>query len=318
MIRKISVYSIVELIHYSAIALLVIVPAGCVAFGQSSVVYTTLDKMEAQPGARGALLSCMLLGIFLNEAAALLPVIMGFALLGGAPSVIAWPHVIAELGIVLALGVPALLVGYVSSFPHKMAISSVARQPFQAGRINYLVLFLLSMMQMSVILGLIIAFFMRFSISETLELAQGWRVFAMGLAFGLSSLGPLIGMQRFSTAVCESLGIAPDAYGSLVSFSLISQALIETPVLFALFITLLILFRGGSPMAAIAAALAMGLSTIGPGIASGTIAREACASIGRHPEKAALFSYTSILAQTLVDASVVYGVVIAVMLLFVG
>ena len=167
-------------------------------------------------------------------------------------------------------------------------------------------------MQMSVILGLIVAFLMRFAISPAMDTTDALKLLAIGLTFGLSTIGPLLGMKRFTHTACSVLGYSPDAYGPLVSFALISQALIETPILFALFIALLIFFKFiVNPWAVLAAALAMSLSTFGPGIASGMISSEACRSIGLYPERASLFSYASVLAQTLVDAAVVYGVIIA-------
>lgn len=316
-------YSLVELAHYNLIGFLVVAPGAAVAWGQGYAAQATTDAITRQPGARKALLSTFFIGAVLNETAALLSGIMGGILLFTAPPVMTFPYVLAEWGIGFALGVPALLVGYLGAFPHHAALHSVARQPFQSGRINYFIAFLLSVMQMSVILGLIIAFAVRLGINagmaaHTLDTLLALQMSATGLAFGLATVGPLLGMQRFATVACSTLGKAPETYSVLVSFALISQALIETPILFALFIAFFILIYGAvHPWAAVASALAIGLATLGPGIASGMIASEACRSMGKVPEKAAALSYTSVLAQTLVDASVVYGVIIAAMLLFV-
>src|SRR4029077_17988673 len=107
----------------------------------------------------------------------------------------------------------------------------------------YFLAFVLSMMQMSVILGFIIALFMKLSITPALTNQQALKILAMGLAFGLSTIGPLLGMQRFTRMACSMLGSSPNAYGPLFSFALISQALIETPILFSLFIALLMFFK---------------------------------------------------------------------------
>jgi F-type H+-transporting ATPase subunit c len=302
---------LIELSHYTITALLVVVPAMCVAYGQGCAAQATLEGINDQPKASPSLMGCMFLGVVLNETAALLAVIMGGALIL-APVPSAGNAVIVECGLAIALGIPAALVGFFSLYPHCAAIQAIARQPFQAGRINYFLAFLLSMMQMPVILGLIIAFLMRFNIATEPTIEYALKMVAMGSVFGISTIGPLLGMKHFTQAACVVLGYSPDAYGPIFSFALVSQALIETPILFALFISLLMFFKVSiNPWAAIAAAIAMSLSTLGPGIASGMIAGKACHAIGMRPERAPLFSYSSVLAQTLVDASVVYGVIIA-------
>lgn len=289
-----------------------------VAYSQGKSAQATFDAIDEQPKAAQSLLACMLIGSVLSETAALLSVIMGAALLLSSVT-LTMPVVIAELGIVCALGIAALCVGLFSVYPHIASIRSVARQPFQAGRINYFLVFVLSMMQMSVILGLIVAFLMKGAITSITTLEDAIKIAAMGIAFGVSTIGPLLGMRYFTECGCAVLGYSPDSYSPLVSFALVSQALIETPILFSLFIALLLFFKAQiNPWAALAAALAMGLSTVGPGIASGVISGAACRSIGASPERASLFSYASVLAQTLVDAAVVYGVIIATALVLSG
>jgi F0F1-type ATP synthase membrane subunit c/vacuolar-type H+-ATPase subunit K len=306
---------LLSFLHYTAASFLVVVPAMAVAYSQGRSAQATLDAIDEQPKAAKSLLTCMLIGSVLNETAALLSVIMGVALLIGSTE-LTMPIVVAELGIVCAIGIPAVCVGLFSMYPHIASIGSVARQPFQSGRINYFLAFVLSMMQMSVILGLIVAFLMKSSIKSIITMQDAIKIVSMGIAFGVSTIGPLLGMRHFTGRACAVLGYSPDAYSPLVSFALVSQALIETPILFSLFISLLLFFKAKvNPWAALAAAFSMGLSTVGPGIASGVISGAACQSIGAYPERASLFSYASVLAQTLVDAAVVYGVIIATALI---
>lgn len=307
---------IIELLHYGIAAMLIIIPAMCVAYGQGCAAQAALEGINMQPKASQSLVGCMLIGAVLNETAALLSVITGGAMLM-APRPFTGNMVIAELGLAAALGIPAALVSFFSLYPHCSSLEAIARQPFQSGRINYFLAFVLSMMQMSVILGLIMAFLMKFTLVPDMPQEYALKMFAIGTMFGVATIGPLLGMKRFADSACKVLGYSPDAYGPLVSFALISQALIETPILFALFVALLMFFKVIiNPWSMMAAAIAMGLSTLGPGIASGTISSEACRSIGMYPERASLFSYASVLAQTLVDAAVVYGVIIATALVF--
>lgn len=66
---------------------------------------------------------------------------------------------------------------------------------------------------------------------------------------------------------------------------------------------------------AIAAALAIGLSTIGVGIGQGLAASKALESMARQPEMQGKLQSTMILAMGFMEALAIYGLVIAFMVL---
>lgn len=65
---------------------------------------------------------------------------------------------------------------------------------------------------------------------------------------------------------------------------------------------------------AIAAALAMSISTLGPGIGQGLTAAKAMEAIARQPEAAKDIRSTLILSLGLMEALTIYGLLIAFML----
>ena len=65
---------------------------------------------------------------------------------------------------------------------------------------------------------------------------------------------------------------------------------------------------------AIAAALCMALSTLGPGIGQGLAASKAMEAIARQPEAAGNIRSTLILSLGLMEALTIYGLLIAFML----
>ena len=69
-----------------------------------------------------------------------------------------------------------------------------------------------------------------------------------------------------------------------------------------------------SEIIAIAAALAIALSTIGPSIAQGMTARTAMESIARQPDAAKDIRSTLIISLALMEALTIYGLLIAFML----
>ncbi len=69
-----------------------------------------------------------------------------------------------------------------------------------------------------------------------------------------------------------------------------------------------------SGLIAIAAALAIGLSAIGPGIGQGIAAAKAMEAMARQPEMAGTIRTSMILALALMEALTIYGLLIAFML----
>lgn len=67
-------------------------------------------------------------------------------------------------------------------------------------------------------------------------------------------------------------------------------------------------------MEAIAAALAIGLSTIGPGIGQGIAAGKAIEGMARQPEMVGDLRTNMLIALAMMEAMAIYGLVIAFML----
>jgi F-type H+-transporting ATPase subunit c len=70
-----------------------------------------------------------------------------------------------------------------------------------------------------------------------------------------------------------------------------------------------------SGLLAIAAALAIGISTIGPGIGQGLAASKALEAMARQPEMAKDIRSTLILSLGLMEALAIYGLLISFMLI---
>ena len=70
-----------------------------------------------------------------------------------------------------------------------------------------------------------------------------------------------------------------------------------------------------SGLIAIAAALAIAISTLGPGIGQGLAASRAMDAIARQPEAAGTIRSTLILSLGLMEALTIYGLLISFMLL---
>ena len=70
-----------------------------------------------------------------------------------------------------------------------------------------------------------------------------------------------------------------------------------------------------SAIIALAAAIAVALSTLGPGIGQGLAASKAMEAIARQPEAAGTIRSSMIIAMALMEALTIYGLLIAFMLI---
>lgn len=71
----------------------------------------------------------------------------------------------------------------------------------------------------------------------------------------------------------------------------------------------------GNGLIALAVALAISLSTIGPGIGQGIAASKALEAMARQPEMAGTIRSNMIIALALMEALTIYGLLIAFMLI---
>jgi len=317
------------LIFFVTAGCIVILPALCGALGQSRAGSFAITALDQQPKASSSIVRTFIFGTLLNETAAILCVVVGGALLmqsGTMDTTHAWVAPCLALALFCAIALPASLCGLLATRPHAAAITAVARQPLHAGRITSFMMFILPLIQISVIFGLVLSFWLHLQAIKAHTATDAIQLLAGGLAFGLGTVGPLIGMTRLTTTACSSMGAYPATHNAVASLALLSQALIETPVLFALGVAIFITTRAsGSSMQFMSAAVAMGLSTLGPGLAAGNVATSACKAIGQQqtssgqtssgPASTRNISAASMISQTFIDASALYGVIIAVSLL---
>src|SRR5262249_35696670 len=107
-----------------------------------------------------------------------------------------------------------------------------------------------------------------------------------------------------------------------LSFTLISQAIIETPIIFALITSITLLFVAPvenisllKGVTYLAAGICTALGTFGPGISSGITAAAACRSITYNPEQFEVLSRLSLFAQGLIETCTIYANIISFMLI---
>lgn len=308
-------------LHYATITACVTATALGVGIGEGLAGMSSAQALNIQPSARPEIFRTMILGMAIVETAAIIGVVMSLMLFMGSAENSYYAH-LAELGILCAIALPGLVIGIAAALPVQQAVIAITRQPFFSQKISSLMLITQVMIQTSIIFGFIIAIMIKSQLTQVTSLAESLRLIAGGLSIGLGCIGPAIGLSLFARAACHGIGINRNAYNSIFSFALISQAIIETPILFAFVISLLTISSTThasimSGISFIAASLAIGLGTIGPGIGSSITATSACKHIALNPTQYPQLSRISMLGQGLIDTGAIYALLIALLLIFI-
>lgn len=309
--------------HFFTIMSIVVSTATAVSIGQGFGGKEALKAIMLQPSAASEISRTFMLGMALVETSAIFGLTMGVIILN---PYLNHPHVdiisYTSIGIALAVCIAGAVVGLGSSYPARAACYATARQPFFAQKIQMLMLLTQSIMQTPLLCAFIIGLLIRMNAFALTSFAQSMQQIAAGLCIGLASIGPTYGLAIFAHQVCTSIGRNRTAYPQILSFTLISEAIIESPLIFALIVSLMIL---NIPLSAatitthgytlLGVGIVMGLGTFGVGIGSGKTAAQACQEIEKKPEYNTLFSRTSLIVQVLIETCAIYTFLIALSML---
>jgi len=154
--------------------------------------------------------------------------------------------------------------------------------------------------------------------------AQTAAYLAAGIGMGLGAIGSAIGEGYGAGRALEGMARQPKARELLTRDMLIGQAISETPGIFALVISFVLIFSvkaSGSwahAAAVLGAGFSIGLGALGPAIGSGTIAGRATAGVSRNPSRDGPAMRMMIIAQAFCQTTVVYALLISLLLWALG
>lgn len=312
---------IVYLINSLVAVFSLILASITVSLGQGITASAGLACIERQPQAFNDIKRASLLATALMETGALLGFIIALFILFKATDNLY--VAIAQIGMTIAIGLPSLVLGISSSFSTRSALLSITRQPFSSKKIINLLVFSQSLIQTPLIFGFIISLVIYFQLSLVTSLGQSLALVASGLSIGLGSIGAAYGGGVFTGAACRSLGLNKNIYSKMVSFTIISQVIIETPVILSVLLSFLLIKAASQPVELLqgivylAGSITMGLGALGSGIASGITASKSCEQIAFNPVEYNFISRLTIFAQTIIDTSSIYAFIISLLFILI-
>lgn len=292
------------------------------SLGQGIINKNAMESLNRQPFASASISKIAIIGMALVETASIMGMVISILLINdSANNSDPFFSNIAVIGIALALGISGLCAGIAASLPAARTCQSVAHQPFIYNKLLNMMLIVQTLIMTPNMFGMIISLLIKNKISEITILPEAMQLFASGLSIGIGCIGPSIGLSIFASAACTAVGINKKSFNKIMTFTFVCEAIIETPAIFALLVSLIILTTTIKPESIvqswqfISAALCMGLSTIAPGINAGKTGAAACKQMGFNLEQYSSLSKIALLALAMIDSFAIYGLLVSIVLL---
>lgn len=311
-----------ELLHYLAAILPILLGALGAGIGLGIASLGVEEAMTRQPTGHAQSFRALIIGLALIESGAIVALVTSLLTLFSRNAHTTFPYAFAELGMSLAVGCSAAAICIASSFVVKAAAQAISRQPLFAPKTITFMLISQSIIEAPVIFAFITALLIRNQLTPNISLPEALRLFSSGLVIALGCIGPSIGQALFSSAACKSIGINTRIYNKIFPYALLNQAVIETPMIFCLLFSFLILFKpitGAAltilPIKYLIASCTMSIGALGPAIGIGVVASRSCYHIALEPSSYTVIARATLLAIAFIESSVVYALIIAMLLI---
>ena len=242
-------------------------------------------------------------------------------------------QVATYLGAALSVGIASITCGTGVGYIAGIASRGMMVQPESRDTLFRTMFIGQAVTETGGIFSLVISLLLLFGGFDVVE--GGWLRFSAllsaGLAMGLGSLGPVIGTSYAGGEACDSICRMPKHNLTITGNMLIGQALAQTSSIFALLVSLLLLYStplqssipnitsGGiliRSFAYMGAGLAIGIGTIGPGIGIGNVAGKASKMMGRYPRQRTFIMRTMFLGAAVSQSTAIYALIISFLLIF--
>ncbi len=234
-----------------------------------------------------------------------------------------WASVAAFAGGGLAMGLGAIGAAIGEGYTAAHANAAVSRNPKLAGDVFKSMLVGQAIAESASIFALVIAMIMLFSDFHASSFVTVWAILAAGISMGFGAIGSGVGSGFPAGAACKGMVRQPAMSGKLMTNMLIGSAVCQTPSIFALVVSFILLFSDFSALpvfpawaAMLGAGLASGLAAIGSGIGGGFVAKESCEGIARQPETGNTVTNIMLLGQAIAQTPAILGLLIAFILIF--
>lgn len=295
------------------------------AIGEGYTAAQASIAISRHPNLSDNIYKNMLVGQALAESAGIFALVIAILLMFVTTSTPSWVTAAAQLGAGICMGLGAFGSGVGSGFPAAENCIGVARQPAAGNALTTNMLIGVAVCQTPAIFALVVALMLMFINFAGASVNPTWAaLIGAGLSTGLAAIGSGYGGGITAGASCEGIARQPNSVGPVTATMLVGQAVAQTPCIFGLLISFILIFKVfpettsiGPPMALLSAGLCMGFGGIGPGLGNGMAAEGAVRWVARSEESAGLLMRVMLVGQAVSQSTAIYAMVISLVLIFV-
>lgn len=238
----------------------------------------------------------------------------------------------AFLGAALAIGFGAIGSGWGIGYAGVGATRGMAMQPQQNSTLFRGMLIGQAVASNPSIFALVIAILLYNQGISKLDNADNWAqaaaFLAAGLSIGIGAIGSGAGNGLVAADAMEAIARCPKQSGKITVMMVVGQAMGQTPVLFSLVISLLLIvsnseFANYATLSdqvkhagrLLGMGICMGFGALGPGLGSSYIGGKFCESLARTPEMASKLNSTYFVGAGVSQSTAIYAFVISLLLM---
>ncbi|MBW2089712.1 MAG: ATP synthase F0 subunit C [Deltaproteobacteria bacterium] len=233
-----------------------------------------------------------------------------------------WVSVAAFTGGGMAMGFGAIGAAIGEGYTAASANEAIGRNPGQSGDIFKSMLVGQAIAESASIFALVIALMLLFTKYPSHILSVPVLLGA-GLCMGLGAIGSGVGSGFPAGAACQGMARQPAMSGRLTTNMLIGSAVCQTPAIFSLVVSFILLFTdfSANPVsptwaAILGAGISSGFGAIGSGLGGGLVAQASCEGISRQPLTVTPVTNVMLLGQAVTQTTAIYALLVSFILMF--
>lgn len=315
----------IELASYAGAGICIGLGAIGAALGEGYTAGLANNGLSLKPERSGDIMKNMLIGQAVAESAGIFALIIAILLIFLDTQTTSLINAASLFGAGLCMGAGAIGSGIGSGFPGGEACLGMARQPSVSNRLTTNMLIGSAVCQTPAIFSMVVALMLIFMGFGDKPLTPTWAaLIGAGISTGFAAIGSGLGGGLAAGACCEGIARNPETSGRLTTTMLVGQAVSQTPSIFGLLISFVLMFKAFPESATLSAAMAllgagvcMGFGGLGPGLGNGFTAQGAVKWVSRNIEAAGDLMRTMLVGQAVSQSTAIYAMVISLVLIFV-
>ena len=314
-----------KLASYAGAGLCIGLGAIGAALGEGYTAGLANQSLSQKPEMSGDILKNMLVGQAVAETAAIFALVVAILLLFLDMPSHSMLKAAAFMSAGICMGLGTIGSGIGSGFPGGEACLGIARQPAIASRLTTNMLIGSAVCQTPAIFSMVVALMLMFMEFGTMPVSPTWTaLIGAGFSTGLASIGSGLGGGLAAKASAEGIARQPESFGPVTTTMLVGQAVSQTPAIFGLLISFVLMFKAfpestnlAPAMALLGAGICMGFGGIGPGMGNGLTAQSAVKWVARNLDAAGELTRTMLVGQAVSQSTAIYAMVVSLVLIFV-